>query len=502
MGLAMRVGATALASMLAMSSVANAQAFYWQDERKSCDPKYNYQYLGCAPWAGPDSPLTFSPNNWDATGDNSYAWINYDTGDIVNNTETSFFCAEVCRAFGYKYTALYQSHCSCGGALKYTPQGGSEIDIVPGTDQTICTDRAGGGPYGGCAGDSLENCGSDQGAQIWVDPSFADPATLATGATLAEEYGVMGCFQNPDFPSSAALTTGPVNQLDGPTCLAYCGSLGLPLAYMNTVTSSTSGQVGCYCGSAFGKNAQEVDSTATDSCYVKCSDPSSTAQCSGTDCCGGNNGPFPVYANPKLMGCYTPIIPGKTDPSSNDPAPNGYDCFPTPASIASRPSSAVYAANPAATMSRSASWLAEAKPTTHAYSNFGCYASKALTDVFSDTPHDSGLQGSTIDIDGCVKYCDNNNYNFAAIYGSGATTACACANDATGVAPNGNMQDCGEPCPNPATQQNCGGNTGPIVYAIAGTDLSQNAWAQSYSANWAQTITYSCKPSKSLYPLA
>src|SRR4051794_3213893 len=71
--------------------------------------------------------------------------------------------------------------------------------------------------------------------------------------------------------------------------------------------------------------------------------PNFIYRCTGQDCCGNVNGPFPVYANPKLMGCYIPVIPGITNPDSDTPAFDGYNCFPTPASIAARAPSPVVA---------------------------------------------------------------------------------------------------------------------------------------------------------------
>jgi hypothetical protein len=229
MGLSMRVGATALASWVALSSVSNAQGFYYQDPTLQCDATYNFQDLGCA--ATNARPFTFVPDNWDGpTQDNSRAYINYDTGDHINSTVTPYFCAEACRAHGYKYASLWDKSCSCGGSLSYTPIGATAVVLSPGTDAASvaqCTKGTDNNDYPPCDGDRNENCGSNQGARIFVDPSFGDEATLVTGPL---DYNVLGCFNNPNFPVSTQGTAGPVSSTT--QCLTICADLGFPLAYM------------------------------------------------------------------------------------------------------------------------------------------------------------------------------------------------------------------------------------------------------------------------------
>jgi hypothetical protein len=234
MGLSMRVRATALASFVALSSVANAQGFFYQDLRLQCDAKYNYQYVGCA--ATTARPFAFSPSNWDpaSTADNSKSYINFDTGDFVNQTVTPYFCAQTCRAHGFKYTALWDKSCNCGNTLDYKTVLGTNIQLsttIDASSDTKCTTGTDGNPYPNCGGDLRENCGSNQGARIFVDPSFPDERTLTNPTTIAADYALLGCFKNARFPSSVdAVTT--VTVANGPTCLKYCADLGMPLAYM------------------------------------------------------------------------------------------------------------------------------------------------------------------------------------------------------------------------------------------------------------------------------
>jgi hypothetical protein len=217
--------------------------------------------------------------------------------------------------------------------------------------------------------------------------------------------------------------------------------------------------------------------------------PNFIYRCTGQDCCGNGNGPFPVYANPKLMGCYIPVIPGITNPDSDTPAFDGYNCFPTPASIAARAPSPVVA-YVAKTMSASASFLATASPVAgHAFVNYGCYQDTVVANLFS-TVTDSGLASNLISVDTCVAYCDARGLSFAAVYGTQPNNKCACGDSIkSGATPNNAMESCNQPCIGSA-QQNCGGNSGPLVYARS--DVAPNKWAQTWSISWSKTVTYSC----------
>ncbi|KAI1184428.1 hypothetical protein F5B17DRAFT_447052 [Nemania serpens] len=235
MGLSMRVGATALASLVALSSVVNAQGFYYQDIRSQCNISYNYQYLGCA--ATNSAPFAFAPTNWDpaVTADNSRSYINFDTGDFVNMTVTPYFCSQFCRAHGFKYSALWDKSCRCGNSLDYRTIDGTDVtlsNLIDANSDTKCTTGQDGNPYPPCGGDRRENCGSNGGARIFVDPSYPDERTLTDFATIAQGYGLLGCFQNGRFPS-AEHTVTTVSTTSTDTCFQYCADLGMPYVYMS-----------------------------------------------------------------------------------------------------------------------------------------------------------------------------------------------------------------------------------------------------------------------------
>lgn len=230
MGLSMRVGATALASLLAASSVVNAQGFFYQDTSEAC-PKdeYNYQYLGCAQTT--TQPFLFEIGNWDPAGDNTDASIFYDTGSTVNSTVTPSYCAETCRAHGYKYAGLWANTCSCSSALVYRTTDNSIVQIVPDANEIPCMFGSSGTLYPGCDGDPIQNCGSDTGVRVFVDPSFSNNEGLTT-PQIAEDYGLLGCFKNGPFPATSGSLTN-VQLPDAPACLEYCAGLGLPYASMS-----------------------------------------------------------------------------------------------------------------------------------------------------------------------------------------------------------------------------------------------------------------------------
>lgn len=234
MGLSMRVGVTALASLGALSSVVKAQGFYYQDIGVQCNARYNYQYLGCA--ATTSAPFAFAPTGWDpaATADNSRSYINFDIGDFVNMTITPYFCAQTCRAHGFKYAALWDKGCHCGSSLDYTTTGGANVtlsNLIDANSDTVCTTGADNNQWPPCGGDRRENCGSNRGARIFVDPSFPDERKLTDFAIIAQGYALLGCFKNARFPSAVDSVTS-VSVQSTATCLQYCADLGMPYAYM------------------------------------------------------------------------------------------------------------------------------------------------------------------------------------------------------------------------------------------------------------------------------
>ncbi|KAI0487423.1 hypothetical protein F4859DRAFT_509992 [Xylaria cf. heliscus] len=481
-----RARATAFASLAALSSVANSQGFYYQDSRLQCGPQYNYQYLGCAETS--TAPFAFAPNQWDpaVTADLSRSSIHYDIGDFVNMTTTPYFCAEFCRSHGFKFTALWDRGCHCGNTLNYNNMDGTTVNLQNSIDadsDARCTSGRNGDPYPPCGGDRRENCGSNGGARIFVDPSYPDERTLPALSTLAQGYGPLGCFDKARFPSGIQSITS-VNARSTENCFEYCADLGMPYVYME----STTGGITCNCGSEFNKNSAQA-STNLDRCTQKCSDATDTTACQGQDCCGTGGGPFPVYANPNLMGCFIPIIPGAANPVTDTPAPNGYNCFPTPQSILGRAPSSVVSYG-TRTMSASASFIATARPAAHTFVNYGCWQSTKVANIFTRV-FNYTLYDRKLTVDKCVGFCDRANHNFAAVWGTPNTT-CACGDAIqSGARPNGAMEDCNQPCTGSA-RQNCGGDNGPLIYARS--NITPNRWADLYSSSWSSTVTYSCTP--------
>ncbi|KAI0458525.1 hypothetical protein F5B21DRAFT_435046 [Xylaria acuta] len=488
MVLSTRARATALASLVALSSVVNAQGFYYQDTRLQCSPQYNFQYLGCAETN--TAPFAFSPNQWDPaiTADLSRSSINYDIGDFVNMTGTPYFCSLFCRSHGFKFTALWDKSCRCGNTLNYNNLDGTAVNLqntIDANSDDKCTNGRDGNRYPPCGGDRRENCGSNGGARIFVDPSFPDERALPGLSTLAQGYAVLECFKHARFPSGDnSITT--VNTQSTETCFEYCADLGMPYVYMES--TSTTGDIKCNCGTEFNKGTGQA-TIDREKCTIKCSNSTDTAACEGQDCCSTGNGPFPVYANPNLMGCFIPIIPGAENPDAEAPAPDGYNCFPTPQSILGRAPSAVvnYATR---TMSASASFIATASPAANAFVNYGCWQSTQVANLFT-TVFNYTLADDQLTVDKCVAFCDQANHNFAAVWGAPQTT-CACGDALQdGVTPNGAMEDCNQPCTGSATQ-NCGGDNGPLVYAKS--SITPNMWADRYTSSWSSTIVYSCTP--------
>ncbi|KAI0440035.1 hypothetical protein F4803DRAFT_578128 [Xylaria telfairii] len=481
-----RAGATALASLVALGSVANAQGFYYQDTRLQCGPQYNFQYVGCA--ATTTAPFAFSPNRWEpaVTADLSRSSINYDLGDFVNMTGTPYFCSLFCRSHGFKYTALWDKSCSCGNTLNYNTIAGTAVNLqstISTTSDDRCNIGTNGNQYPPCGGDRRENCGSNRGARIFVDPSFPDERTLPALSTLARGYGPLGCFKKARFPSGDDTIT-TVNVQSTESCFEYCADLGMPYVYMERTTTN----IKCNCGTEFNKNSAQA-SIDVDRCTQRCSSATDTTACQGQDCCGTGNGPFPVYANPNLLGCFIPIIPGVENPDTDTPAPNGYNCFTTPQSILARPTSSVvsYASR---TMSASASFIATASPAANAFVNFGCWQDTPLAQLFP-TVFNYTLADNQINVDKCVAFCDRANHNYAAVWGT-PQTQCVCGDSFNSTAnPNGSMEDCNQPCTG-SDLQNCGGDRGPLVYAKS--TIRPNRWADLYTSSYSRTIIYSCTP--------
>ncbi|KAF2964240.1 hypothetical protein GQX73_g9331 [Xylaria multiplex] len=470
MGLSMRVGATALASLVAFSSVVNAQAYFYKNIDETCPD------VAPLPWA-PENWIGNDPDGW------SRSYVEWNTGgNHVNNTMTPWFCTRVCRAEGFKYAALYKEReCRCGGSLTWS-SGGVNYNLQNSisANEDNCNLP--------CTGDADETCGSETGVRVWVDPSFPKLEGPASGQVGG--YQFMGCFKGASFPAArdyvTTLTTSSA------TCLAYCSNMGLP--YMFMVKAATG--VTCHCGASFGKFS--VQATDDKNCYTQC-DGASTTSCTGQNCCGKTDALVPVYANPTFMGCFIPRIPGKADPEVAEPAPDGYSCFPTPQSIATR-TTTTFASYAPSTVTRGASYVATVSPVAggREWVNFGCYQDHALADIFGSGGFiDSGVLSSALTVDSCTASCATKVgviYKYAALQVSGGAAKCYCATAVLSTSVlDKNMDLCTTKCPG-NKNQNCGGSNGPMVYARS--DVLVNPWSASWSISRSLTVTYDCHPTE------
>ncbi|KAI0013760.1 hypothetical protein F4779DRAFT_291868 [Xylariaceae sp. FL0662B] len=473
MGLSSRIRVAASACLLALSTSVSAQAFYYEDLSLSCKAENNIQYLGC--YSSSSNPFPFAPQAFKQDGDNSNAYIRFDKGDQVNNTVTPYLCSNFCRAEGFKFSGLWNQQCSCGSSLSYKRSDGTQVTLTKQADDTTCKNTA-----DPCPGDRRESCGTNAGAHIYVDPSFpvADQGSLVSG------YGLLGCFQGPNLPSGDAGITSPSTPFTSTSqCFTYCAGLGLPYAYMSGSGSS----IQCFCGQGFGINSRNLAVNSSDTtCYNSCANPGTA--CTGQDCCGAGNGPFPVYANPQLMGCFIPRIPGSYDNPPATLVSTGYaNCFATPSSVANR-ATAPLAVAAGATISRSATFVATASPAATPYILYGCYSQNSITDLFAASS-DGGVAAASLSVDSCVSACGTGNYAYAAVVANGSPK-CYCSNsDPNAGATFQNVQDCNYPCPG-SESQNCGGSN-PLVYAVS-SKAANGPWQKAFSSTYVPTPTYSC----------
>ncbi|KAI5925747.1 hypothetical protein F4810DRAFT_708261 [Camillea tinctor] len=490
MGLSNRSKAAALAVATLATSV-KGQGFYYEDFSAACPPSVNFQYLGCYTTAAP-GPFLWTPDNMSPGNGLSKTYIRWET-DHVNNTITPHFCTDVCRAHGFKYAALWNQQCQCGATLSYTPKGGALTTLGRAASEADCVDSA-----NPCPGDRRENCGTATGARIFVDPSFENSAAEADLTTLSNGYKQLGCFQSPNLASSAATVTSPTSTFpDTGSCFQYCADLGSPLVYMSAVANG-GGAVNCFCGQDFGAGAQSV-SVTDNTCSLPCSDVTSTTPCTGQNCCGTGNGPFPVYSNPDLMGCYVPRIPGEADPAVATPAANAYTkCFATPSSITARAGKTRAIDYGGTTISLTGHFVPTAQPSVAVWTAYACYSSNKMNTIFSDS-RDVTSSLTDVNVETCTKQCESINFDYAGLQADGtapATINCICGNtfSSAPLPAAANMQDCNQPCTGSSAQsrsENCGAPGGPLLYA-RGTKANNGPWYGSSLVSYSSTPIYSC----------
>ncbi|KAM0809416.1 putative WSC domain-containing protein [Seiridium cardinale] len=478
MGSFCRVKPAAFAAILWLLTLANAQGFFYDDFTQVCSSQQDFQYLGC--FATTNQPWTYNPTN--RGGDPSRSWVHWDQGDNVNITTTPYFCTDTCRAHGFKYAATWDRQCRCGMALQSSVKDLGSAQ----PDDSLCTDA---GSF--CPGDRRENCGTNQGARIWVDPSFQEESLLPDPSILAAQYNVLGCFYQPNLPSGDASVT-TTTQSSTTTCFTYCADLGYPLTFMVPLGS---GSVKCSCGQDFGVESRSYLDVSNQYCSTAC-DTGLAGGCTGLNCCGNDGAQvYPVYANPNLLGCHVPRIPGYADQAVATPAADSYTCIETPASILTRPPYTI-AYDAAATISRSATFVATAQAEATPYVNYGCYSDLTLAGALGGIQAIATnlLAGGVVTVQTCTEYCDANDYPYAGLTSTNVgTSACFCGTGPGAQLNSSNvqaMEDCNYPCSG-SPQENCGSPNGPLLY-VASDIVVGGAWAASYTATYSSTPIYSC----------
>jgi hypothetical protein len=375
-----------LAAVAGLLGVVNAQGFYGPPAGQVGFPTctaFPIRYLGCfATDVGilnslaPFLPTLYTPPP--VLTENSSP--NYDPGTIFDNTVTPSDCSQTCRSFGYKYSILFNNLCRCATQIPAAGLG----NPTPGACNLPC------------GGDVTQTCGGAGAADLYIDPSFADqiPILPTVGGapppglnpTLAAAYQYLGCYRTDGFTSGDETTRLATNvPFAGlfPTvseCHARCAGLGYPLVYalrqyvfpcghsldladlstcpgpLPPTTSSAdaarrSMTTATVCAVLNTPTAPvTAPSTAPRKSTTLLPTASAETVLSGlTNCnpllgpCCGRDGSFPVFINPELQGCYTPVIPGFKD-GDRDPT---FECYDVPAALRGPPKTLPQAVVPA-----------------------------------------------------------------------------------------------------------------------------------------------------------
>jgi len=217
----MRPSLQALVAVTGFVGQASAQAYFGTVDAQldACGSPENFIELGCFPdfttVAEPDF-FPFRPTGYIANNP-SRSFPGWDPGSLIDNTQTSLDCARVCRGFGYRYSAQRNNNCNCGNQLP------AEYE-TPLPDDSSCNVE--------CTGDAGQTCGGGSSATIFVDPTFADPASVprvARNEEVAEFYEYLGCYFLNNFPTQDALSAVLLPTIDD--CFEYCAGLAYPLVF-------------------------------------------------------------------------------------------------------------------------------------------------------------------------------------------------------------------------------------------------------------------------------
>ncbi|KAK3363431.1 hypothetical protein B0T25DRAFT_587378 [Lasiosphaeria hispida] len=393
----------AFVALVGLISWANGQAYFGTlDAQLAACGTDNFITLGCFQnflGAVSTTYFRFSPVSYDAAGPQR-SYPDFDPGTNYNNTVTPLGCAQVCRGFGYKYTAVRDNNCNCGMQLPASAVTGGTCNVP-------------------CAGDRNQFCGGGDDAQVYVDPTFAAVIPITPlNTALAGTYSYLGCYNIPNgFPTQDSRATSLVATID--ICFQTCAGLGLPLAY----GSPQLGEVQCICGTGFGYQNYRVNPPSLaqpGDCAVDCTifgspggncDPST-----GARCCGQQNS-YPVYISPEFQGCYSPQIPGfKTSVTQTV-----YECYDILASQRWPPRVLTLPSyDPALTISSTPALFHPLSVNSVAggrvYYIYGCYGTNPITDgsipgVFDVALSFVRLNVAPATLEGCATLCNSLNFD-------------------------------------------------------------------------------------------
>ncbi|KAF3001085.1 hypothetical protein E8E14_004106 [Neopestalotiopsis sp. 37M] len=459
--------AAVLVGAWAFATRVNAQGYYFQNQSDSCSG-LGFQYLGCFTAPNSVDPFQFTPGVPTTRGgsnDPSQSYILFDNNDHTNATTDPNYCSLFCRAHGYKYTGLYNQGCTCGSSL-----GDSRKNL------TIATEASCDIP---CSGDPTENCGRPQGLRIFVDTSFQKEETLkaAPVSDLVNGYQKLGCFYGPqggptipgpDFFRPTYTTPGQ--------CFAFCADLKLPYARVIRDNANT---FRCFCGADFGYGVRAYDDSSDQLCQNKCSDG--------------------IYANPALMGCLAPRIPGFYPITASTVPAGSYSCLPTPAFVNTRSKYSVnYSGSPSLT--KTVSFVATATASGGAaFVPYGCYGVGSSILATPTTAPSTAFPSGSVTVNSCVTYCNGRGYSWAALRSpANQDSICICGNDISSTIPNGqpeNFSTCNKRCSGDSSQF-CGNNNageGGLVYVnTAVSTYTSGTWYIGQYNTWTLTPTYGC----------
>lgn len=221
---------------------------------------------------GPGTTLAFQVKNYvPANGVSGYQslfpgyWGSVDSPTKFNSTIVPQACAQACRGYGYKIAVLGNTPagCFCGTT---TPSGKVSVAAA-----TYCRSPCTADKTQGIGGSTpLYQCGGSAAGSLYIDPSFASEAAVASYQTSVTSgnngYQYLGCFYSPNFSASSAnaATESTQGSMQLVYCTQKCAQIGYPMATMSSTGA-------CSCGASFGPGSWQVNSTQDPTSYGYCS---------------------------------------------------------------------------------------------------------------------------------------------------------------------------------------------------------------------------------------